>query len=78
MRFLFRMLDMGLTVFSPEHGQVDQKAKRLAAKVSENQTIVEQLRQERDGLTRDHAELQSRYSKITDVSAQHGYEGVAF
>lgn len=51
-----------------ENGQSDHKAKRLAAKVAENQTVVDQLRQERDGLTRDHAELQDRYSKISDVS----------
>jgi uncharacterized protein (DUF3084 family) len=52
------------------NGQADQKARRLAAKISENQTLVEQLRQERDALTRGHADLQTRYAKISEVSHQ--------
>lgn len=51
-----------------ENGQVDHKARRLAAKIAENQALVEQLRQERDGLTKDHVDLQARYAKISEVS----------
>lgn len=51
-----------------DNSQADQNARRLAAKISENQALVEQLRQERDALTKGHAELQTRYAKISEVS----------
>lgn len=50
------------------NGQADHKARRLAAKISENQILVEQLRQERDALTQGHTDLQTRYAKISEVS----------
>ncbi|KAF8314706.1 hypothetical protein DL93DRAFT_2155586 [Clavulina sp. PMI_390] len=48
------------------HGEADNKAKRLAAKIAENQKVVERLREERDALTRDHQTLQSRYAKVSE------------
>ncbi|KAF9515240.1 hypothetical protein BS47DRAFT_1391776 [Hydnum rufescens UP504] len=48
------------------NSQAEQEAKRLAAKVAENQAIIEQLRRQRETLTSDHAELQRRYSKVTE------------
>lgn len=53
---------------SVENGQADHKARKLAAKISENQTLVEQLRQERDALTKEHGDLQVRYANISEVS----------
>lgn len=54
----------------PGNGQADHKARRLAAKMSENQTLVEQLRQERDALTRGYTDLQTRYAQISEVGHQ--------
>lgn len=45
----------------------DKKAQRLAQKVTENQIVIEKLRREREGLTADHADLQRRFSRVTDV-----------
>ena len=47
---------------------VEQKARLLEARVSENATTIEQLRQERSLLVSDHKDLQRRFSEISEVS----------
>ncbi|KAI0954730.1 hypothetical protein AcW1_006527 [Taiwanofungus camphoratus] len=48
------------------NANVEQKARLLEKKVSENAETMEQLRQERSLLAADHKELQNRYSKVSD------------
>jgi hypothetical protein len=45
----------------------DQRARKLEAKISQNRSLIDQLRQERDALIADQAELQARYNKATEV-----------
>lgn len=47
---------------------VEQKARRLEQKVSENVDTIEQLRQERSLLVADHKKLQKRYSEVSEAS----------
>ena len=45
----------------------EQKARLLEAKVRENMSTIEQLRQERSILARDHKDLQQRYAQASEV-----------
>lgn len=45
----------------------EQKARLLEAKVRENASAIEQLRQERTILARDHKDLQQRYAQASEV-----------
>ena len=47
---------------------IDQKARLLEAKVSENSETIEQLRKERSLLVSDHKDLQRQFVQITEVS----------
>lgn len=51
----------------------EQKARHLAQKVKDNSGAIEQLRQERSLLARDHKDLQKRYSEVTNVSDYHPF-----
>lgn len=48
---------------------IDQKARLLEAKVSENSETIEQLRKERSLLVTDHKDLQRQFVQITEVSS---------
>lgn len=50
------------------NANVEQKARLLEARVSENAATIEQLRQERSLLVSDHKDLQYRFSEISEVS----------
>jgi myosin protein heavy chain len=50
------------------NASLDRKARSLEAKVADNSQTIEQLRQERSLLTKDHKELQRRYTDISEVS----------
>jgi uncharacterized coiled-coil protein SlyX len=45
----------------------EQKARRLEAKVAENQAAIEQLREERSLLASNHRDLQRRYAEASEV-----------
>ena len=47
---------------------LDRKARLLEAKVADNSQTIEQLRQERSLLMKDHKELQRRFTDISEVS----------
>jgi hypothetical protein len=47
---------------------VEQKARHLEHKVTENAATIERLRQERSLLARDHKDLQKKYSEAAEVS----------
>lgn len=49
------------------NANVEQKARLLEAKVRENTSAIEQLRQERSILARDHKGLQQRYTEVSEV-----------
>ncbi|KAH0836767.1 hypothetical protein J3R83DRAFT_8515 [Lanmaoa asiatica] len=49
------------------NANVEQKARVLEAKVRENTSTIEQLRQERSILARDHKDLQQRYAQASEV-----------
>jgi hypothetical protein len=49
------------------NANAEQKARLLEAKVRENTSTVEQLRQERSILARDHKDLQQRYAQASEV-----------
>lgn len=53
---------------SPANANIEQKARLLEVRVSENAATIEQLRQERSLLVTDHKELQLRFSEISEVS----------
>lgn len=55
------------TYIYPATATVDQRARFLEAKVSENQEIIESLRNERESLVAEHDTLQRRY---VEASAQ--------
>ena len=48
----------------------EQKARLLETKVAENMDTISQLRQERSLLSKDHKDLQRRYSELSEVSLQ--------
>lgn len=60
-------------VYFQVNSHADQKAHRLAAKLTENQGVIEHLRREREALTSDHAELHRRFSKVTEVRAGRSF-----
>ncbi|KAJ2930836.1 hypothetical protein H1R20_g6245, partial [Candolleomyces eurysporus] len=45
----------------------DQKARLLETKVAENMDTIAQLRQERSFITKDHKDLQRRYSELSET-----------
>ena len=47
---------------------VEQKARNLQAKVTENAGFMDRLRQERSMLLNDHKQLQLQYADVNDVS----------
>jgi myosin protein heavy chain len=47
---------------------VEQKARNLQAKVTENSGAIDRLRQERSMLLNDHKQLQQQYSDVNEVS----------
>ena len=51
------------------NANVEQKARLLEARASENAATIEQLRQERSLLVSDHKDLQHRFSEISEVGA---------
>ena len=46
---------------------VEQKAKNLQAKVTENVDVLDRLRQERSMLLKDHKQLQHQYADVNEV-----------
>ncbi|KAG8221048.1 hypothetical protein J3R82DRAFT_2558 [Butyriboletus roseoflavus] len=48
------------------NANAEQKARVLEAKVRENTSSIEQLRQERSILARDHKDLQQRYAQVSE------------
>ncbi|KAG6381723.1 hypothetical protein JVT61DRAFT_327 [Boletus reticuloceps] len=48
------------------NANAEQKARLLEAKVRENMSTIEQLRQERSILARDHKDLQQRYAQASE------------
>jgi hypothetical protein len=56
----------------PENTTAEQKARLLETKVAENMDTISQLRQERSLLSKDHKDLQRRYSELSEVS-HHEY-----
>lgn len=52
---------------STVNANAEQKARLLGAKVRENSSTIEQLRQERSILARDHKDLQQRYAQASEV-----------
>lgn len=58
--------------FPPEpaltaNANAEQQARLLEAKVRKNTSTIEQLRQERSILARDHKDLQQRYAQVSEV-----------
>ena len=56
----------------PTHGRVatatvEQKARNLQAKVTENVDVMDRLRQERSMLLKDHKQLQQQYADVNEV-----------
>ena len=47
---------------------VEQKAKNLQVKVTENADVLDRLRQERSLLLSDHKQLQLQYADVNEVS----------
>jgi uncharacterized coiled-coil DUF342 family protein len=48
---------------------VEQKARNLQAKVSENTDAIDRMRQERSMLLKDHKQLQQQYADVNEVSS---------
>lgn len=51
------------------NANAEQKAHLLEAKVRKNTSTIEQLRQERSILARDHKDLQQQYAQVSEVSS---------
>lgn len=51
-----------------ENTTAEQKARLLETKVAENMDTIAHLRQERSLLSKDHKDLQRRYSELSEVS----------
>ena len=47
---------------------VEQKARNLQSKVTENTDAIDRLRQERSMLLKDHKQLQQQYTDVNEVS----------
>jgi hypothetical protein len=50
-----------------ENANIEQTARLLEVRVTENIETIEQLRHERSLLVTDHKELQRRFSEISEV-----------
>ncbi len=50
-----------------ENATVEQKARLLEKKVTDNQKTIESLRQERSSLSNDFKKLQKRYTEASEV-----------
>ena len=48
---------------------VEQKARNLQAKVSENTDAIDRMRQERSMLLKDHKQLQQQYADVNEVGS---------
>jgi type II secretory pathway predicted ATPase ExeA len=60
--------DLNYSPAGPVNASLDRKARSLEAKVADNSQTIEQLRQERSLLMKDHKELQRRFTDISEVS----------
>ena len=47
---------------------VEQKARNLQARVTENTDAIDRMRQERSMLLKDHKQLQQQYADVNEVS----------
>jgi len=47
---------------------VEQKARNLQARVTENTDSIDRMRQERSMLLKDHKQLQQQYADVNEVS----------
>ena len=54
-----------------EQSDAEDKVHELAKKLTANQALLEALRGERDTLTELHAELQQKFTKVTEVRHTH-------
>ena|SRR5579872_1071043 len=65
--------EISLTLTHPRvaTATVEQKARNLQAKVTENVDAIEKLRQERTMLLNDHKQLQQQYVDVNEVSTTY-------
>jgi hypothetical protein len=53
---------------STANATIEQQARLLECKVKENAETIDQLREERSLLAKDHKELQRQFTEVSEVS----------